>query len=108
MMNCPFCKQEIQEDSDLCPCCGKSLEMVCSACHRVVSEFGYPQYKLCLECSDPPCDQQSDQNNHEDEYPDDCDNYPDEEGQEEDNQDDEVESRPVYVGGDICGFVIYE
>jgi len=109
MMNCPFCcNQEIPEDSDLCPHCGKSLKMVCSACHQVVEEFGYPQYKLCLECSALPC-----QHNEEDYYPDErqqdeeddvpfSDDQPDEESEEPD------EYHEVNLGDNPGGLRIYE
>jgi len=109
MMNCPFCNQEIPEDSNHCPCCGKSLEMVCSACHQVVNEFGYPQYKLCLKCSDPPCDDNNKKDDccsgeHRQDEEDD-DPYNDNRCGEEDDQG-EDEPRVVCVGGDICGFTV--
>lgn len=108
MMNCPFCNQEIPEDSELCPLCGKSLEMVCSACHQVVSEFGYPQYKLCLKCSDPPCDDDKNNDCPDERQQDEEDDDPNDDQCGEEDDQDEVEPHIVYVGGDICGFTICE
>lgn len=114
MMNCPFCDQEIPEDSDFCSCCGKSLEMVCSVCHQMVSEFAFLDYKVCPECSNPPYDQHSPE---EDGYLGDCDhlddgtpNYQDEEDDDQCGEEDEYPDEPheVNLGDSPGGFKIYE
>ena len=107
-MTCPYCHQIIPEDLEICPECGRSMEMVCRGCHRVVGKFFFDEYKLCQECGLGPminslagsADQEDSEEEEEEDFdPNDLDDQDDQ---------DEVEPHEVLVGGDVCGFKIYE
>jgi hypothetical protein len=74
----------------------------------VVGKFYFPEYKLCTECGTDPSikslegleDQEEPEEEEEEDFdPNDLDDQDDQ---------DEIEPHPVYVGGDPCGFIVWE
>ena len=48
-MKCPFCHNEIDNDSVFCPLCGKAIDLVCPKCGKNNSSHS----KFCKYCGEP-------------------------------------------------------